>query len=195
MSVRSTTISVAVTVILLACVAYLEFLPEQKPLAPAVPIVSSCGDLMPGMRRIGDYGFQFDFPPNNLMSNEGWGDMPPGPHGFTLRPKNSTSELAISWHSQWTSVGGVPEITALASSGYAEKRRIFDDKGHVIGEDSWGYWNGGRWRRVHLLGWIAVRYGSRNRSELVSHGSVHEKDAALFDRIISSACRVPDPSP
>ena len=41
MSVRSTTISVAVTVILLACVAYLEFLPEQKPLAPAVPIVSA----------------------------------------------------------------------------------------------------------------------------------------------------------
>jgi hypothetical protein len=195
MSVRSTTISVAVTVILLACIAYLEFLPGQKPVAPAVPIVSSCGDLMPGIRRIGDYGFQFDFPPNNFTSTEGWGDMPPGQHGFWLRPKNSTSELAISWRSQSMSIESVPEIAALTSSGYVEKRRIFDDKGHVIGEDSWGYWNGERWRRVHLLGWIAASYGSRNKSELASHGSVHEKDAALFDGIISSASRVPDPRP
>ena len=194
MSVRSTTIGVAVTVILLACVAYLEFLPEPKPLAPAVPIVSSCGDLMPGMRRIGDYGFQIDFPPSNFTSNEGWGDMPPGPHGFGLRPKNSTSELAISWRTGM-GLGGVPEIAALTSSGYIEKRRIFDDQGHVIGEDSWGYWSGERWRRVHFLGWIAASYGSRNKSELASHGSVHEKDAALFDGIISSACRVPDPRP
>jgi hypothetical protein len=193
MSVRSTIISVAVTGIFLACVAYLEFLPEQEPVAPAVPIVSSCGDLIPGMKRIGDYGFQFDFPANNFTTDEGWGDMPPGPHGFSVRPKNRASELAISWHSPRMSVGGVPEIPALMYTGYIEKRRIFDDKGQVIGEDSWGYWSGGRWRRVHLLGWIDASYGSRNKSEMSSNGSVYEGDAALFDRIISSVCRVPDP--
>jgi hypothetical protein len=106
MSARS--ISLVVTVILLACVAYLEFLPDQKPLAPAVPTVSNCGELKPGMRRIGDYGFQFDLPSNSFS------DVPAEPHGYGLRPKNSTSELAISWHSG-VELGGVPEVPALTS--------------------------------------------------------------------------------
>jgi hypothetical protein len=193
MSARS--ISLVVTVILLACVAYLEFFRDQKPLAPAVAIVSNCGELKPGIRRIGDYGFQFDVPKNNFITHESWGDMPPGPHGYGLRPKNSTSQLDISWHSQTMKFGGVPEIPALTSFGDVEKRRIVDNKGNVIGEDSWGYWESERWRRVHLLGWIAASYGSRNKSELASYGSVHETDAALFDGIISSTCRLSAPNP
>lgn len=193
MSARS--ISLVVTIVLLGCVTYLEFLRDQKPLAPAVAIVSNCGELKQGRRRIGDYGFLFDFPANNFNIHEGWGDMPPGPHGYGLRPKNSTSELAISWHSQTMKFGGVPEISALISSGYVEKRRIVDNKGNVIGEDSWGYWEGERWRRVHLVGWIAATYGSRNKSELASYGSVHEEDAALFDEIISSVCRLSATNP
>lgn len=195
MSVRSTTIGVTVTAILLTFVAYLGFLPKRKPLSPAVHIVSNCGELMPGMRRIGDYGFQFDFPISRFKSNDGSGDMPPGPHMFMLRPYNSTSWLEISWHSRLTSDGGVPEIAALTFSGYYETRRIFDDKAHVVGEDSWGYWDGERWRRVYLLGMIAASYGSRNKSELARHGSVHERDAMIFDEIIGSVCKVPDPSP
>lgn len=188
------TISLVVTGFLLGCVTYLEFLPGQKPLAPAIPIVSDCRELKPGRRRIGDYGFRFDFPTNNFITHEGWGDMPPGPHSYGLRPKNSAPELAISWHSQRMKFGGVPEIPTLTSSGYVEERRIVDNKGNVIGEDSWGYWEGERWRRVRLLGWIAASYGSRNKSELASYGSVHEKDAALFDEIISSACRLSAPN-
>lgn len=152
-------------------------------------------ELKPGKRRIGDYGFQFDVPVNNLTTHEGWGDMPPALHGYSLRPRNSTSELAISWHSQTMKFGSVPEVPALTFSGYVEKRRIADDKGNVIGEDSWGYWDSERWRRVHLWGWIDASYGPRNKGELASYGSVHEKDAALFDEIVSSACRLSVPSP
>ena len=94
-----------------------------------------------------------------------------------------------------TRTTGVPEIPALTYSGYLEKRQIRDDKGQIIGEDTWGYWTGEHWRRVHLRGRITAHYGSRNKGELAAYGSVHEKDAALFDWIISSACRAPDPSP
>lgn len=187
-AISARSIGVVVTVLLLACVVYLEFRPDQKPLAPADLMLSNCGVLKPGVRRIGDYGFQFDVPVNDFTVHEGWGDVPATPHGYGLRPKNSTSELGISWYSQAMSFGGVPEVPAL-SSGYLEKRRIFDRKGNVIGEDSWGDWdNGQHWRRVHLEGSISVSYGSRNKRELPSYGSVHQKDAALFDRVISSAC-------
>jgi hypothetical protein len=189
MSARS--ISFVVTIILLACVAYIEFLSSRKPTAPAVLIVSGCREPKPRMRRIGDYGFGFDIPADDLTIQEGSGDMPPAPHGYSLRPKNSQSVLDISWRSEAMRLGEVPEDPALTFSGHVEKRRIVDDNGNVIGEDSWGYWDSGeRWRRIRLLGWITARYGSVNKRDLASYGVVHEKDATLFDGIISSACKL-----
>jgi hypothetical protein len=184
-------ISLVVIVILVACAAYLEWLPEKKPRAPAIPTVANCGKLKPGTRRIGDYGFQFDVPANAFTVYEGWGDMPPTPHGYGIKPNDGNSTLGVSWGSTIKSPTA-PEIPALTSPGYVEKRKIVDDKGSVIGEDSWGYWKTGeRWRRIQLLGRIEASYGSRNESELRGFGSAHEKDAALFDGIINSACRLP----
>ena len=191
MSARS--ISFLVIVVLLACVAYLEFVPRQKPRVPAVSVVPNCGKLKPKMKRIGDYGLQFDVPVSDFKLKEALFDTPTPKHEYGIRPTNGASELAISWYEEHD-FEGTPEIPALMFSGYFEKRRIIGDQGKVIGEDDWGRWDRDeRWRRVYFWGGIAADYGSRNEGELhsYSYGSVHEKDAILFDEIISSACRVP----
>ena len=195
MSVRSAITGVVFTLLLLVSIAYLEFLPEKEPIAPVVRVVNICNHQLPGMRRIGDYGFQFDLPEKNLVIHEGWSDMLPGPHGYCVRLHNRNSWLNLSWYDEGRGrAGGIPEISALTYSGYSETRRIRNSEGQIIGEDTWGYWKGEHWRRVQLMGRITASYGSRNRGEVAAYGSVHEKDAAFFDWIISSACRMPDTS-
>ena len=69
-------------------------------------------------------------------------------------------------------------------SDHVEQRGIFDDKGRLIGEDHWGYLKRGeRWRKVRISGWVA------------KYGFVNEKEAELFDRVISSACLLSAPGP
>lgn len=72
---------------------------------------------------------------------------------------------------------------------------MLDEDGKPIGEESWGYGEQGeRWRRVHLLGGVNVNYGSKNENDVRSYGSVHERGAVLFDKIINSACLLSSPS-
>jgi hypothetical protein len=189
---RTAAISVAVFVMLCAGLAYLEFSPDEKPLPPSLPAVSSCRELEPGMRRIGEQvgGFQFDVPIKDFTISQGSTDAPPLVHGFEISPKNSTAHLNISWGEGTTEM--VPPDPIRDSSDNAEKQRVLDGNRKPIGEESWGYWGKGeRWRRAHLLAWLQVRYGSKNERDLPSYGSVHERDAALFDQIINSACRMP----
>ncbi len=189
---RAGAISVTAIVILFAGLAYLEFAPGEKPLPlpPFLAAVSSCRELGPGMRRIGEQvGFQFDVPIRDFTVHEGSTDAPPPIHGFDIRPKNSTAYLSISWGEETTERR--PPDPILDSSDNIQKRTVLDDNGKTIGEESWGYWGQGeRWRRVHLLGWLQLRYGSKNEREVPSYGSVHERDAALFDQIINSACHL-----
>lgn len=141
------------------------------------------------MRRIGErYGFQFDVPVGDFIIIEGTSDAPPLVHGFDLHPKNSDSFLRIGWGGVRTTKESMrPDDPILSSSGHVEKRRVLDEKGNPIGEDSWGYLeNGERWPRIRLIGWLDISYGT--------HGSVREKDAALFDGVISSACKLSSPT-
>ena len=163
-----------------------------------MPMVSSCGGLQGGMRRIGDYGFQFDVPVRDFRDfHETCGDMPPVACGYSLKPKSGRSVLDISWDSsEAMKVGNVPEDPVLTDSVPLEKRWILDDMGNAIGEDSWGNWDSGRrWRRVRLRGWITARYGSISNTDIPGYREVPERDAALFDDIISSACRLSAANP
>lgn len=188
---RARAISVAVMVIFFGSLAFLEFSPEEEPLPPSLPAVSICRELAPGMKRIGErVGFQFDVPIRDVTILEGSTDAAPLIHGFDIKPKNSTATLSIAWGG-WTTEMRLPD-PILDSADNTEKRRVRDDNGKPIGEESWGYWGRGeRWRRVHLMGHLQVRYGSKNQRDVPSYGSVHERDAAFFDQIINSACRLP----
>jgi len=147
------------------------------------------------MRRIGNqYGFQFDVPVKYFTTHEGASDAPPLVHGFSFGLENGRSYLNISWGSLSMTESLRPVPPGLTDFAPGEKRKIFDDKGNLIGEDSWGYLdNGERWRRVRLIGWVVASYGSVNEKDVASYGSVHEKDAELFDRVISSACLLSAP--
>lgn len=204
------TIGTAAIAIFLAGGVYLLFSKAQEPQPPDFPAVSNCGTLKPGMKRIGGQVdksspvFEFDVPTKDVAiidGGENAGDAPGEPKGhefFLTRAEheNAKSYLYISWGPPWlgeTDKPPVPLDPALIS-GF-ENRKVFDDKGKQIGEDSWGYWGDGeRWRRVQLSEWVRARYGSRNEKETPSYGSVHEQDSELFDQIISSACRVAGPA-
>ncbi len=155
--------------------AYLSFT-SKRPLAPAVPQLSGCNALGPGMRRIGDRGFQFDVPTSELTISEGTSDAAPLVHGFGLRPKERKSILSIEFGPQ--SLKSMMVDPAFIFSKHVEKRRIVDDKGKSLGEDEWGYLDSGeRWRRVRFPGGGTAKYGF-----------VNENEAALFDQVINSVC-------
>lgn len=217
---RARALSVTVLVILFAALAYLELSPDEKAfpqsLPPFVPAVSSCVGPRPGMRRIGEpmkrisdqTSFQFDVPAEDFTVSEGCTDAGPPICGFGIRPTNSTALLSISWGdytTDQTGRSGMPPDPILGSSDHGSShldlsafiasRRVLGDNGENIGQESWGYWGRGeRWRRVHLVGWIEARYGSKNEREVRSYGLVDQRDAALFDQIINSACRLSSPA-
>jgi len=204
---RARAISVAVMSVLFAGLAYLELSPHEElfpqPLPPFLPAVASCAQPMQGMRRIGertgfeDTGFRFDVPIEDFTIWQGCSDTPPVICGFDIKPKNSAAHLSVSW-GESTTEGRPPDPILDSSdpdsSAFAATRRVLDDKGKRIGQESWGYWGQGeRWRRVHLVGRVQASYGSKNEGEVRSNGFVHEREAARFDQIINSACRLSSP--
>ena len=177
-------LSLVVTIgIILLCAAYFHLVITKKPFAPTVPVVSVCKGLEPGIRRIGDrYGFQFDVAANDFAVHEGTSDTIPVVHGFRLTPKNSVYVLDISFGQR--PMESVAVDPALAYSKHSEKRSIVDYAGQPIGEDYWGYLNTGeRWRQVRLFkGGIVAKYGF-----------VNKRESEAFDRVVSSACLLPNP--
>jgi hypothetical protein len=188
-SMSERAIGVVVIGALMGGLAYLQFASDGKPITPpAFPAVSNCKELRPGMRRIGErQGFQFDLPIRDLTITEGWGDTPAAEHVFDIKLNNSKAHLMLS---SGSSIPLIPPDPILASAG--QERKILDKRGNMIGEDSWGHWGQGeRWRHVRFResGLVDASYGSKNEAEIPSYGSVHERDAAIFDQIIDSACR------
>lgn len=151
--------------------------------APVPSRVSACKDLGPGMRRIGAtsrdrYMLQFDVPVDQVRIHEDATDAPPLKYGFGIRPRNSESDLEISYGPQSNDVviGG-----ERAATPHIVKRIVVDDQERSVGDDDWGYLDPERrWRRVRFRGWVQAEYQF-----------VNERDATLFDQIISSACLLP----
>jgi len=136
------------------------------------------------MRRMGEkYGFQFDAVASEFVIQEGCTDAPPLVCGFDLTPKNSSSQLGLSFGPHgFESMDMDPTLTF---SERFEKRVVLDDTGQRIGEDYWGYLDTEkRWRRIHLWGGVYAKYDLAN-----------ERDAGLFDRVINSACLLLSPGP
>jgi hypothetical protein len=169
--------------VIVFCAAYFHVVASKKPLAPTVPVVSVCKGLEPGMRRIGNqYGFQFDVATPDFTVHEGTSDTIPVVHGFHLTPKDSVYAFDISFGQR--PMKSMAVDPALTFAKHSEKRSIVDYAGQPIGEDYWGYLNTGeRWRQVRLFkGGVVAKYGF-----------VKKKEAELFDRVISSACLLPNP--
>jgi len=158
------------------------------PKAPTVPVpvVSTCKDLSPGTKRVGAkagdrYMLQFAVPVAKLRIREGVTDASPLIYGFDIRPQGGESILTISYGPP--SSGGVD--SARGAYSRVEKRVVVDDTGHSIGEDDLRYLNTGtRSRRVLFQGWVTADYREAS-----------DKDAALFDQIIKSACLLPSGGP
>lgn len=175
---------------LVLCLAYFHFHTngDKKSLTvaiPPTPVVSVCNELAPGMKRIGAspgdrYMLQFDIPVNEVRVREGVTDAPPIVYGFDIGPRVGESLLVISYGPQ----SNYPIVDReRASSTRIVKRIIVDDQGRSVGEDDWGYLDPERrWRRARFQGWVQAEYGF-----------VNEKEAALFDQIINSACLLPGP--
>ncbi len=190
---RAGAISVAVIITLFGGLAYLELSPDQKPLPtspPVLPAVSSCREPGPGMRRIGGrQGFQFDVPLRDFTVAE-WATDAGGIHGFDIKRNNSTADLNI-WF-ECSSFPVKPPDPILALYDRTEKRKVLDETGNTVGQDSWGHWGQNeRWRDVYLRGCVNARYGSKNEREVPRYGSIYDPDATLLDQIINSACRLP----
>ncbi|HXM12270.1 MAG TPA: hypothetical protein VN946_20125 [Terriglobales bacterium] len=190
---------IAITGFVLFLSVYLLLDGGKKATAPAAPVISSCKKLGPGMRRIevGPVKFHFDVPVERFTVKCGVPDAPVGPYGgCAFQPKNSLSLLNISWDPEASMKGMQPNLDpALVYSGPVVSRKILDDDGNTIGEDSWGYWGKGEfWRRVRLRGSVVARYGSINAGGTASDGSVQKKDAELFDHVINSVCILSGPS-
>jgi hypothetical protein len=147
--------------------------------------------------------FQFDAPTEGIVIQAGAPDTGSAGYGFDLVPKNSGALLSITWDDPEDANEFMkpPIPPELISSRLAVTRKIVDDEGATVGEDSWGYWGDGElWRRVRLRGHLVARYGSPKpvgydssyRKEAEPFGSVHQKEAELFDRIINSVCMASD---
>lgn len=149
----------------------------RKP-SPRTTKVSRCGNLAPGLRRIGDpSGFQFDVPLNRFSIREGGTDAPPLIHGFGIRPNGGKSELEISFPHRPMPSMAIDPIRTLST--HVEQRPVLNHESKPVGEDHRGYIQSGeRWRQLLLFkGGMVAKYGL-----------VPDKDAAAFDQVIDSVC-------
>jgi hypothetical protein len=101
--------------------------------------------------------------------------------------------MDISWDPEAGMRGMRPAVNPkLIFSGPVEHREILNDEGSSVGEDSWGYWDDGKfWRLVRLRGSIVARYGSINPGDVARYGSVNQEDSKLFNQVINSVCFAP----
>jgi hypothetical protein len=142
--------------------------------APTAIIVSACGDLGPGVRRIrADFGTQFDISETAFLVKSGVQDMPLGVN-YSVILKDSTARLVITSNDTWKEV----EDAFPVFSEDLHERNIRGANGRSVGMDRWGSLKSGeRWRFVKFFNRDAVAYLP-----------TAPKEAILLDQVISSAC-------
>jgi hypothetical protein len=148
------------------------------PSPPPAVVVSICRDPAPGVRRVGS-GIAFDVPVAGFALRSGMPDAGPPMyvHDVTVE-RGSPNPLEIS--------DQVYFERALQSawpvfSEHVEERDVRNVHGHVVGKDRWGcFRTGRRWKR-----W---RFVSFDGGEEAAYPPTSDREAQLYDQIISSAC-------
>src|ERR1700730_1758522 len=141
--------------------------------APTAIVVSACGELGLGVRRIrADFGTQFDISETVFLVKSGVQDMPPGIN-YSVILKDSTARLVITSNDTWKEVDDAFPIF----SEDLHERDIRGANGRSVGMDRWGSLKSGeRWRFVKFFNRDAVAYLP-----------TAPKEAILLDQVMSSA--------
>lgn len=175
----STLVGVAVISPIVAYLA-LRHPPARAPSPPAV-VVSVCRDLAPGMRRAArDLDIKFDVPESRLVLDCGghcWSDSPLPGHDLTLKSHRSIFMTMSRWSQDQADIDRDLVRWTLFSE-HAEQRDVRSVNGDVVGKDHWGIWKDHeRWRLVIF-----------DSGEWAEYRPTPNKEAQLFDQVISSAC-------
>lgn len=147
---------------------------------PPELVISACRDLPPGVHRIG-FDIMFYVPGMEFTIRTVRGDTPPSIEYYVATTNRGATRSLL--HMLEISVWGLAferqlEFAWPVFSEHVEERNVPTAQGGVAGTDRWGYLKTGeRWR--------FIRFG---RTEEVGYLPVPDREAKLFDDIISSAC-------
>lgn len=176
-----------------AVTAYM-VLRRPPPLAsPPLIVVSPCRDVPSGMQR-GGFEVKFDVPEACCTLDSVVRDMLPEVI-FGVRIKTRDNEFME------IRVGHVDFEAELSSrwtltSDRVEKRAVRDSRGDWVGEDHWGHWKGRVDQWGHWVSGKSWRYVTFARGgTAVGYLPTADREAQVFDSIISSACFSAIPHP
>jgi hypothetical protein len=158
-------------------------------LDPAGPSLSlaACGVPQRGFERIGwgKDGLQFDVPQHEVSLVRGKVDVDYVVH--IVKAKNGEDRIEF-WFGPYAMNSTPDDEQFVGSETFAARNVVMPrglvrgSEGGVVGSDVWGRLpNGKTWRQMAIVG-----EGARYRD-------VSPENAVLFDRIINSACWIPDP--
>jgi hypothetical protein len=157
------------------------FYVTSDPHTPPAIVVSACGDVPAGARRItAGYGTQIDVPEDAFVVRSKLQDMPPGRTHFVTLRNSTAGTVMFPDDGSWKELKD--DLPVFSRRVYA--RSTDSGKERVVGTDRWGYRKSGeRWRYVAFSSGDAVGYLPTPL-----------KEAILLDQVISSACLLPYPN-
>ncbi len=145
-------------------------------------VVPACSQKGLGLRRVGGgkYGLQFDVP---IREVEVLGGNPDVDYvRYVIKAKGGDGYVEF-WFGPYA-MSPSPEQDLLNSSGQVQKRTVVNASGSEVGIDSSGKLKTGElWRHTFIM--IGGMDGARYKAG--------PENAALFDRIINSACYAQSP--
>lgn len=149
-------------------------------------LLAACSDPRHGFERVGwgKHGLQFDVPQHDVRLIRGKFDVDYVTHVIKAKSSNDRLEL---WFGPYA-LNSTPDDAQFVESLTFTTRNVVmpsglvrGSEGGVIGGDTWGRLKDGKlWRQMTIVG------------EGARYKNVSPEDAAIFDRIINSACWIPD---
>jgi hypothetical protein len=145
-------------------------------------VMPLCRKPEPDFKQVGwgEYRLQFRVPTRavNILG----GDPDVDYARYLIKPKSSETTLEL-WFGPYAMNMDPDDELILDSAAFAQ-RNVDNDKGQLVGEDSWGRLpDGTAWRQTAVMAEGGARY--RN---------VSPEYVAIFDLVINSICDVPSPS-
>lgn len=155
--------------------------------ANSVLALNACGEVQRGFERLGEgkYGLQFDVPTKNVKLIHGTADVDYVVH--LVQAKGSHDRIEF-WFGPYA-MDMMPYDQRLIESESFETRPIVMAKGVVPGGDGGFAGADTKGRMLDGRVWRQVAFGAQGPRYL----DVSPENAAIFDRIIDSACWIPYP--